>query len=125
VPQAGLPAPGGGSQPDAKALDLVTFGEIMVLLCAEPGRPLRSANKFDRSLAGAESNVAIGMARLGHQVGWFGRVGDDALGLGALDTLRPEAFVRGATPVSRRRRPAVHPLRTLASCHGYHACPGT
>ena len=90
MPQAGLPAPGGGSQPDAKALDLVTFGEIMVLLCAEPGRPLRSANKFDRSLAGAESNVAIGMARLGHQVGWFGRVGDDALGLGALDTLRAE-----------------------------------
>ena len=31
-------------------------------------------------LAGAESNVAIGLARLGHPVRWAGRVGDDPFG---------------------------------------------
>lgn len=80
----------GGARAGPEGLDLVTFGELMTLLCAEPGRPLRSAKRFDRSVAGAEANVAIGLARLGHSAGWFGRVGDDALGRGALDTLRAE-----------------------------------
>ena len=79
-----------GAPLSTSVLDLVTFGEVMTLLCAEPGRPLRSARKFDRSLAGAEANVAIGLARLGHRVAWFGRVGDDALGRGLLDGLRSE-----------------------------------
>jgi 2-dehydro-3-deoxygluconokinase len=90
VRSAGPTARTGDARPRAEGLDLVTFGELMTLLCAEPGRPLRSARKFDRSAAGAEANVAIGLCRLGHSAGWFGRVGDDALGRGALDTLRAE-----------------------------------
>ncbi|HTE61731.1 MAG TPA: PfkB family carbohydrate kinase, partial [Solirubrobacteraceae bacterium] len=42
------------------------------------------------SVAGAESNVAIGVARLGHPVTWIGRVGDDELGELVLRTLRAE-----------------------------------
>jgi 2-dehydro-3-deoxygluconokinase len=108
VPKARPPATGGGDQAGAEDLDLVTFGEVMVLLCAEPGRPLRSAKKFDRSLAGAESNVAIGLARLGHRAGWFGRVGDDALGRGALDTLRAEGV-----DLSRARVDSLAPTGIL------------
>jgi 2-dehydro-3-deoxygluconokinase len=63
----------------------------MCLMRAETGQPLRTARNFVRSVAGAESNLAIGLARLGEPVGWFGRVGDDGLGLGILDTLRAES----------------------------------
>lgn len=70
--------------------EVVTFGEAMGLLVTEPALPLRHAAGFARSIAGAESNVAIGLSRLGHSAGWFGRVGDDAFGLGVLDTLRRE-----------------------------------
>ncbi len=71
--------------------DFVTFGETMALLCAEPAVPLAQATAFSRSTAGAESNVAIGLARLGHDGGWFGRVGADALGTAVLAALRAEA----------------------------------
>jgi 2-dehydro-3-deoxygluconokinase len=70
--------------------DVVTFGESMALFRADPAEPLRTARRFGRSIAGAESNLAIGLSRLGCRAGWFGRVGDDPLGLGILDTLRAE-----------------------------------
>lgn len=70
--------------------DVVTFGESMALFRTDLAEPLRTARRFSRSIAGAESNVAVGLSRLGCDVGWFGRVGDDPLGLGILDTLRGE-----------------------------------
>ena len=70
--------------------DVVTFGESMALFRADPAEPLRTARRFGRSIAGAESNLAIGLSRLGCSAGWFGRVGDDPLGLGILSTLRAE-----------------------------------
>jgi 2-dehydro-3-deoxygluconokinase len=70
--------------------EVVTFGESMALFRADPGESLRTARRFTRSIAGAESNLAIGLSRLGCAAGWFGRVGDDPLGLGILDTLRGE-----------------------------------
>ena len=73
-----------------RALDVVTLGEAMTLLLAEPGLPLRAAGTFRRGLAGAEANVAVGLARLGHRVGWIGRLGDDALGSGIVHALRGE-----------------------------------
>jgi 2-dehydro-3-deoxygluconokinase len=41
-------------------------------------------------VAGAESNVAIGLARLGHSVAWAGRVGPDSFGRLILRELRAE-----------------------------------
>ncbi len=70
--------------------DVVTFGESMALFRADPAEPLRAARRFTRSMAGAESNLAIGLCRLGCAAGWFGRVGDDPLGLGILDAMRAE-----------------------------------
>lgn len=101
--------------------EVVTLGEAMVLLVSEPPRPLRAARTFQRSIAGAESNVAIGVARLGRSAGWIGRVGDDPFGLGILDHLRGEgvdvsrALVDGAAPtgVLIRDRHAERPVRVL------------
>jgi 2-dehydro-3-deoxygluconokinase len=72
------------------ALDVVTFGETMVLMAAVEAGPLRFANTFTRHAAGTESNVAIGLARLGQRVGWFSRLGDDELGQYILGVVRAE-----------------------------------
>lgn len=69
--------------------DVVTFGEAMASLHG-PG-PLRMGGDLTLSVAGAEANVAIGLARLGHQVRWAGVLGDDELGRLILRTLRAEA----------------------------------
>ncbi len=82
-------------------IDVVTFGEAMAVLSG-PG-PLRLGGDLRLSIAGAESNVAIGLARLGHAVRWVGRVGDDELGSLVLRTLRAESVDVAAVIVDPRR----------------------
>ncbi|MBO0868597.1 MAG: sugar kinase [Micromonosporaceae bacterium] len=60
--------------------DVVTIGETMALLSNPRVGPLRHATSLDLSCAGAESNLAIGLSRLGHTVCWIGRVGADEFG---------------------------------------------
>src|SRR3984893_2010898 len=71
-------------------LDVVTFGESMVLLLAEQAGPMREATTFHRYIAGAESNLAIGLSRLGQAAGWFSRVGDDEFGRAVVFRVRGE-----------------------------------
>lgn len=61
-------------------LDVITPGESMALLVASTDGPLAEVVHFERRLAGAETNVAIGLARLGLRVAWVSRVGTDAFG---------------------------------------------
>jgi 2-dehydro-3-deoxygluconokinase len=68
-------------------LDVVTFGEVMAMFVAEEPGPLERVARFRRALAGAECNVATGLARLGHRAGWIGRVGADPFGRYALAEL--------------------------------------
>lgn len=51
---------------------------------------LRHARQFERYVGGAESNVAIGLARLGHQAGWISRVGADEFGACVQAAIRGE-----------------------------------
>ncbi|UGQ09243.1 sugar kinase [Yinghuangia sp. ASG 101] len=69
-------------------VDVVTLGETMAALRGEG--PLRLGGRMNLSVAGAESNVAIGLARLGHRARWIGRVGADEPGALVLRTLRAE-----------------------------------
>ncbi|GAA4238597.1 sugar kinase [Actinomadura meridiana] len=62
------------------SIDLVTFGETMARLENPVVGPMRHARALDLGVGGAESNVAIGMCRLGGTAAWFGRVGDDEFG---------------------------------------------
>ncbi|WP_327106288.1 sugar kinase [Nonomuraea glycinis] len=78
--------------------DLVTFGETMALFAARRTGPLRFARDFDLGLGGAESNVAIGVARLGHAVRWIGRVGADEFGDLIRSTLAGEGVDVRALP---------------------------
>lgn len=76
--------------------DVFTFGETMVAL--RGSGPLKLGGTMNVSIAGAESNVAIGLARLGHHVRWAGAVGEDEAGQLVLRTLRAEGVeISGAT----------------------------
>ena len=57
-----------------KNLEVITFGESMVLFSPGDKGPLRHIHNFTKSIAGAEANVAIALARLGHKVGWFSKL---------------------------------------------------
>lgn len=56
---------------------VLTLGEAMLVLRATESGPLAIGSEMRTSVAGAELNVAIGLARLGHEVTWVGRVGQD------------------------------------------------
>ena len=61
-------------------LDVLTIGEAMMLLVADRPGPLEQAQAFYKRTAGAETNVAIGLARLGLKVAWASRLGTDSMG---------------------------------------------
>ncbi|CAD6557756.1 sugar kinase [Paraburkholderia sabiae] len=73
-------------------LDVVTIGEAMALFAASESGPLANVSRFVKRAAGAELNVAIGLSRLGHKVGWVSRVGNDSFGQFVLDTLSAEGI---------------------------------
>ncbi|MGW7279608.1 sugar kinase [Streptomyces sp. NPDC054844] len=76
--------------------DVLTFGETMLSLQTEG--PLTTGAPARTAVAGAESNVAIALARLGHRVSWAGRLGADEPARLILRTLRGEGVdVRHAT----------------------------
>ncbi|MFE2376202.1 sugar kinase [Streptomyces sp. NPDC059398] len=76
-------------------MSVFTFGETMVALRGDG--QLKLGGTMAVSVAGAESNVAIGLARLGHPVDWAGAVGADEAGELVLRTLRAEGVdVTGA-----------------------------
>ncbi|MER7249540.1 sugar kinase [Kribbella sp. NPDC000426] len=68
--------------------DLLTFGETMVSV--RTARPMRLGGDAHLSIAGSESNVAIGLARLGHDAAWLSAVGNDEPGRLIQRTLRAE-----------------------------------
>jgi 2-dehydro-3-deoxygluconokinase len=59
---------------------VLTFGETMALMRADQVGPLAHASTLSLGIGGSESNVAIGLQRLGVQAVWCGRVGSDSLG---------------------------------------------
>ncbi len=74
------------------ALDVVTFGEAMMMLVADRPGPLEHAQAFYKRTAGAETNVAIGLARLGFKVGWASRLGADSMGRYLLAEMQREGI---------------------------------
>lgn len=60
--------------------DVLTLGETMALMTPESTGPLIHTPVLRLGIGGAESNVAIGLQRLGSTTAWIGRVGTDSLG---------------------------------------------
>lgn len=70
--------------------EVITLGETMVMFSPEGQGPLRYMHQFRKRIAGSESNVAVGLCRLGHTAGWISRVGRDEFGRFILKELRGE-----------------------------------
>jgi len=75
-----------------RALDVLTVGEAMALFVADTPGPLASVEKFTRTSAGAELNVAVGLSRLGFKVAYVSRVGQDSFGQFLRNTLQAEGI---------------------------------
>ena len=75
-----------------KTLDVITIGEAMAMFVATETGELSAVERFMKRVAGAELNVATGLARLGLNVGWVSRVGDDSFGHFVLDSLKKEGI---------------------------------
>lgn len=66
-------------------MKVLLIGEPMGLFMAEETGPLCKARRFTTSIAGAEYNVAVGLARLGHTPVYCTRLGRDPIGRQILD----------------------------------------
>ena len=86
---------------------VLTVGETMALLDPVEDGPLELGRTLTLRIAGAESNFAVALARLGVDVAWVSRVGDDRFG-----ELVREALGAGG------RRPALgaHGARCADGC---------
>ncbi len=91
---------------------IVTFGESMALFMPQEHKSIERAATLEQSFGGAESNVAIGLARLGVSVGWFGALGDDPFGKLIVKALRGEGV-----DVSRARLDANAPTGMMFREH--------
>lgn len=60
--------------------DVITFGETMLRLTPPGLQRLESAVQFEVHVGGSESNVAVGLARLGLRVAWLSRLTSSPLG---------------------------------------------
>ena len=76
---------------------VLTFGETMALFRPADASDGDRAEAYRLSFGGAESNVAIGVARLGGRALWMGRVGDDVAGRRIRRELRAEGVELGVT----------------------------
>lgn len=61
-------------------VELVALGETMGMVTPTPGGRLGSAKAYQLHAGGAESNVAMYAAGLGHSTAWASRLGTDSLG---------------------------------------------
>ncbi|MED5051681.1 PfkB family carbohydrate kinase [Anoxybacteroides rupiense] len=86
-------------------VDVVTVGESMILFQPMTDGSLRYSPLFTKSIAGAESNVAIGLTRLGKKVRWISRLGCDPFGDLIVRRLPGRESMSPALFVIRRRRP--------------------
>lgn len=87
-----------------KTFDVATFGEAMLLLIADRPGPLEQAESFTKRIAGAEINVATGLARLGFQVHWASRLGADSMGRYLLRQMLSEGVNCGQVRMDAQQR---------------------
>ena len=78
------------SSSSTSAPEIVCIGETMALFRSESFGPLTHSRSMALGIGGSESNVAIGLARLGARATWIGMVGADSLGELIVHEIRAE-----------------------------------
>lgn len=67
---------------------IVCFGELLLRLSAPAGQLMLQSPRLDTCIGGAEANVAVSLARLGHKVSMVSSLPDNPLGAAVRDGLR-------------------------------------
>jgi len=94
---------------------LVTMGQTLACVRATAVGPLARGCPLRLSMAGAESNTAITVRRLGVPASWIGHVGEDALGDLILREMRAEGVdVQAVRDLERPTALLLAELRTAA-----------
>lgn len=62
--------------------DVVTIGETMLRFTPIENLRWQQADRFEMHIGGSESNLAVGLARLGHRVAWISRLTNNSFGKG-------------------------------------------
>ncbi|MEB1806731.1 MAG: sugar kinase [Bacillaceae bacterium] len=89
-------------------MDVVTIGETMALFTPETSGLMRYAHTYSRKFGGSESNVAIGLTRLGHRSGWISRIGDDELGKAMVSFIRGEGVDVSEVQVEKSAQTGIY-----------------
>ena len=79
----------------------------MVVFTPDGYGALRYENQFKARLAGAESNTAIGLSKLGIEASWMSRVGSDEFGHYVLNMIRAEGVDTKAAVVDPEHRTGI------------------
>jgi 2-dehydro-3-deoxygluconokinase len=80
----------------SKAHKIVAFGELMLRLTAPDKERLLQSARLQATFGGAEANVAVSLARMGHDAAVITVLPQNALGLAARDELRKAGVDVGA-----------------------------
>lgn len=84
--------------------EVITVGETMAVVVPKEMGKLSYVSEFEMKAAGAESNMAVGVCKLGHTAGWVSSLGDDALGRKVLHSIRAEGVETEYVEISREYR---------------------
>lgn len=87
--------------------EIVTIGETMVSFSPSSPGPLRYIRGFESRIAGAESNLAIGAAKLGHTAAWISALGEDEFGHFVENSIRAEGVDTGCVTYDAFHRTGV------------------
>lgn len=79
-------------------IDVITVGETMALCRTDSPEAPTQGTRCTIGFGGADSNVAIGLARLGHSVRWISSLGKDAFG----DMIESGIAEQGVEPLVTR-----------------------
>ena len=99
-----------------ETLDVLSMGETMALLVAQEPGQLAEVQSFSKRIAGADTNVAIGLARLGFKVGWVSRLGADSFGHYVRKTVEAEGVDTSQVEIDPQR--SIHPVALVNDGHG-------
>lgn len=67
---------------------LLLVGEPMELFAARDEGPLETVKNYATAVTGAEFNVAVGLTRLGHTVGYMTKLGNDPFGRNVFNAIK-------------------------------------
>ncbi|MFW5748332.1 MAG: PfkB family carbohydrate kinase, partial [Chloroflexota bacterium] len=89
-------------------MSVVCLGELLIdFVALESGVTVGEASGFEKAPGGAPANVAVGVARLGHDAAFVGQVGDDPFGHFLADVLDAEGVNVAGLRFSKEARTAL------------------